>query len=485
MQEAVAVRTADRKREVLDLLSINNNTLLSDEDSFWKQVALAIGVVPTEGAVPNARRIIGHLSDWDEDYLLEDGDQLSDEAYVELLAQLNQRTNFGERPIDPEERQLEIPTDEDDEFDDATSWANTQYGVGDFLRPDAGTLLNWIYTKDLIVNPEWQRNFVWTLKKQRRFVESVLLGLPIPSLLLFENPQTNKKYVIDGRQRLETLATYCATPEERQALGFIGRRFRTFPKTEPLWREGQPLYDAAGKFFDKLPDVHRRKLKSAPFTVFTFRGLQSRSLYQVFQRYNTGAEKLKAAEIRNAIYQDSKLHRMLWRIAGEAPDRVPYSSEEEQYMAETLKGIMRTKTARYGVYDFIGRVLAFTYTNNGKTVAGATNDFMEDHEDKDLDEIRDRFFEAMRTTLRWYQYPLTTPAQNGKFHAFLGTIQLVTAHKALTLIEQKAIHDEAVAGVISKEWSSFAEETLEMKQNSSNFWQRQRDWMRRLELGAG
>ncbi len=482
MQGTVTVQRVDRIKEVLDLLSIHDDALLRDEDSFWQRVALAIGVAPAEGAIPSARRVLEHLSDWDDDYLFEDGERLSDEAYGELLAQLNQRTNFGERPIQPDERQIELPTDEDD---DDTSLANVLYGVGDFRQPDTSTLLKWIYSKDLVVNPEWQRNFVWPLKKQRRFIESVLLGLPIPSVLLFESPQTNKKYVIDGRQRLETLATYCATPEERQALGFIGRHFKTFPKNEPYWREGQPLHEAAGKFFDKLPDLHKRKLMDAPFTVFTFRGLQPRSLYQIFQRYNTGAEKLKAAEIRNAVYQDSKLHRMLWRIAGEAPDRMPYSSEEEQYMAETLKGIMRTKTARYGVYDFIGRALAFTYTDDGKTVAGATNDFMEDYEDKDLDEIRDRFFEAMRTTLRWYQYPLTTPAQNGKFHAFLGTIQLVTAHKALTLIEQKAIHDEAVAGVISKEWSSFAEATLDMKQNSSNFWQRQRDWMRRLELGVG
>ena len=471
-------RRADTMNEILDLLSINDHQLVQDQDGFWEQVALALGIPPLEDALSTARSLIEHLSDWDEDYLLEDGAALSDEAYLELLAQINHRTNFGERPIALEERQLEMPTDEED---DDTIWTQVQFGVGGFLQPDADTLLKWIYNNDLIVNPEWQRNFVWPLKKQRRFIESVLMGLPIPSLLLFENPKTNKRYVIDGRQRLETLATFCATPQQRETLGFIGRRFRTFPKNEPMWQEGQLLHDAAGKYYDKLPEVHQRRLNTASFTVFTFRGLQPRSLYQVFQRYNTGAEKLRAAEIRNAVYQDSQLHRMLWRMAGEAPDRIRYDSDREQYVAETLRGIMRTKTARYGVYDFIGRVMAFTYLDNGKTVAAATNDFMDQYEENNLNELSERFFEAVEASLRWYQYPLTTPEQNGKFHAFLGTIQLATTHHVLDLIKERRITDQEVASAINERWQSFAEETLDMKQNSSNFWQRQRDWLRMLQ----
>lgn len=480
-QPALPVDTA---KEVLNLLSINNDGLLSDQKRFWEQVALALGVPLGEDMIANARSVINDSSEWDDDYLLEDGTALSDEAYLELLAILNRLTNYGERSHEPAARDIELPTYEDDEVDDSTSWAAGQYGVGDFLRPDADTLLRWIYNKDLIVNPQWQRNFVWPLKKQRRFIESVLIGLPIPSLLLFEEPDTNKKYVIDGRQRLETLATFCANPEEREALGFLGRRFRTFSKNEALWRSGEVLHDAASKFFDKLPDIHKRKLRSAPFTVFMFRGLQPRDLYRVFQRYNTGAEKLRAAEIRNAVYQDTKLHRLLWRLAGESPDRVPYHDEDERYFAETLKGIMRTKTARYGVYDFIGRVLAFTYLDNGKTVAVATNDFMDLWEDRDLDSIRDRLLRAFQATVDWYQYPLTTPEFDGRFHAFLGTVQMATSHHALDLIEKGDITEGEVATVVRTQWARFAEDTLEMKQNSSNFWQRQRDWMTKIEAGA-
>ena len=217
-------------RETLNLLSINDEQLLSNDYAFWRSVAIVIGVQPTNLLLETARAVLDSLSDWDEDYLSEDGDNLSDEAYSDLLAILNERTMNGARPWRPRDEQLELTPDEDDE-DGTHSW---EYGVGQQAQPDIRTVLGMLFDKELIVNPEWQRNFVWPIKKQRRFIESILLGLPIPSLLLFENVHTGTKYVIDGRQRLETLARYCATADQRQGLPFLGKRFRTFSAQKPL-----------------------------------------------------------------------------------------------------------------------------------------------------------------------------------------------------------------------------------------------------------
>ena len=175
-------------------------------------------------------------------------------------------------PGRPRDEQLEHTPDEDDE-DGASSW---EYGVGQQAQPDTRTVLGMMFDKELVVNPEWQRNFVWPIKKQRRFIESILLGLPIPSLLLFEDIHTGTKYVIDGRQRLETLARYCATADQRQGLPFLGKRFRTFSAKEPNWREGQDLHDAANKYYEHLPPLHRRRVDRAVLTVFTFRSLEPR-----------------------------------------------------------------------------------------------------------------------------------------------------------------------------------------------------------------
>ena len=467
-------------RETLNLLSINDEQLLSNDYAFWRCVAIVIGVQPTNLLVETARAVLDSLSDWDEDYLSEEGDNLSDEAYSDLLAILNERTMNGARHWGPRDEQLELAPDEDDE-DGVRNW---EYGVGQQAQPDIRTVLGMMFDKELVVNPEWQRNFVWPIKKQRRFIESILLGLPIPSLLLFEDIHTGTKYVIDGRQRLETLARYCATADQRQELPFLGKRFKTFSVKEPNWREGQDLHNAANKYYEQLPSLHRRRIDRAVLTMFTFRSLEPRQLYQIFQRYNTGADKLRAAEIRNAVYQASPLHQLLWRMAGESPDRMPYLHTEEEYVAGTLRNIMQNKTARYGAYDFIGRVMAFTHLDNGKTVAAVTNDFMDQFEDRDNEPLRQAFLRAFDKVMDWYAFPLSTPVQNGNFHGFIGTIQLATTHYALKAIDAGLLSDSQVRDVIASGWMTFAQETLEMKQNSGIFWQRQKDWWEQIQSMA-
>ena len=473
---------AGTMREILDLLSINNDQLIGDLASFWREVALVVGAQPEQGLIDSGRAVLDLLSNWDEDFLSENGAELADAAYTDLLSAINERTNFGAQPWGEIDQQVELDVEEDD--DDSTEWTAFSVGVGQQAQPDVKTLLGYVYENQLVVNPEWQRNFVWNLKKQRRFIESILMGLPIPSLLMFEDPETNQRFVIDGRQRLETLARYCAIPEQRKNLPFLGKRFKTFSPAEPSWRPGQALNTSANKYYDQLPAASKIKIDQTPVTVFTFKALQPRQLYQIFQRYNTGGEKLRAAEIRNAVYQAKNLHKMLWRLCGESPDKLPYVDEDERYVAETLRNVMRNKTARYGTYDFVGRVMAFAHLDNGKTVATATNDFMDQFEGEDHEAIRREFIQAFLKVLDWYPFPLCTPSQDGKFHSFLATIQLVTAHQALKAIADGTLSENQVESAISGGWFSFAEATLDMKQNSGAFWQRQKDWWNQIKSTA-
>lgn len=53
--------------------------------------------------------------------------------------------------------------------------------------------------------PSFQRGFVWNLKQSSRFIESLLLGLPVPGIFLSKDPDTQQLLVVDGQQRLRTL----------------------------------------------------------------------------------------------------------------------------------------------------------------------------------------------------------------------------------------------------------------------------------------
>src|SRR5687767_14799498 len=56
-----------------------------------------------------------------------------------------------------------------------------------------------------ITVPTFQRGFVWNFRQASRFIESLLLGLPVPGIFLSKEPDTQKLLVIDGNQRLHTL----------------------------------------------------------------------------------------------------------------------------------------------------------------------------------------------------------------------------------------------------------------------------------------
>src|SRR5439155_24071146 len=53
--------------------------------------------------------------------------------------------------------------------------------------------------------PRFQREFVWPVTQSSKFIESLLLGLPVPAIFLSKDPETQKLLVIDGQQRLKSL----------------------------------------------------------------------------------------------------------------------------------------------------------------------------------------------------------------------------------------------------------------------------------------
>ncbi|MFP3454440.1 DUF262 domain-containing protein, partial [Bacillus sp. SIMBA_154] len=70
----------------------------------------------------------------------------------------------------------------------------------------------------IFVPPEYQRQFVWGLERQSQLIESAFLGIPIQSLFMATNPDSTWE-VVDGVQRIGTLAHFVGTPELLKAIG--------------------------------------------------------------------------------------------------------------------------------------------------------------------------------------------------------------------------------------------------------------------------
>lgn len=98
------------------------------------------------------------------------------------------------------EDDVKLQDDLGDEEQIPFKYSITSYGA-DFLIDGIVRRLE----DDSILIPSFQRGFVWSLPKASRFIESLLLGLPVPGIFLSKDSETQALIVIDGQQRLKTL----------------------------------------------------------------------------------------------------------------------------------------------------------------------------------------------------------------------------------------------------------------------------------------
>ena len=148
--------------------------------------------------------------------------------------------------------------------------------------------------------PKFQREFVWDVKEASRFVESLLLGLPVPSIFLSKEPDTGKLLVVDGQQRLLSLRNFYQDIWEP-----TGKEFRL--------KGVQPEFE--GRTYSELREENRRHLDDAILHAIVFKqdepSEDESSVYEVFQRLNTGGKKLTPQEIRSAVHHSGQIRDLL------------------------------------------------------------------------------------------------------------------------------------------------------------------------------
>lgn len=147
--------------------------------------------------------------------------------------------------------------------------------------------------KELNISPEFQRLFQWSEGARSRFIESLLLEMPVPPIYVIE--QDDGKYVlIDGLQRI---SSYLHMRGELDA-----------PHLDPAVQVGQKLKltdcdivkELNGRTFDDLGTALQIRLKRAFVNVKVVRkGSDPRFQYYMFKRLNTGGERLSEQQIRN------------------------------------------------------------------------------------------------------------------------------------------------------------------------------------------
>jgi len=509
----------DQALDILEFLSISDSRLLDDTSEFWRRVSLSLKVNPKYSEIENAKACVEQTGGvWEDDYVI-DGQLDKDAVFSELLSSLADLTSEELDELLKGERQSEFPIDDDTDLGNAGLKHTTIVRrVGDIVNDIMGGLIR--------LNPKWQRQFVWPTKKSQRYIESLLLDIPTPSILLYHQGEgtlgmPSYQTVVDGRQRLETLLRFISTAEQLKQIGFTNRRFKT-PKSGDndfkSFNLGGDLYEYSDKYYVALDQAVQDNFKAREIPVTGIRAKDRKMLYHIFGRYNTGSEKLNPAEVRNAVYQEVPIHNTLWELARES--HTSTEDGEEASGIEQLKLIMGKKK-RYGTYDFIGRVMAFTYLNisdsDAKPSANeGTRQFYDNFETLHGDhaKLRRDFIQAFYKVVDWYpvEYTFVKPPStvseslNSRFHSWAATVQMSTAHHLRIDIENKLLDENKLVAAIESEWSRFAgidpverrtymEDEVggedlpeaglfQSRQNATNFWRSQQEWLQLIRTKA-
>lgn len=152
-------------------------------------------------------------------------------------------------------------------------------------------LFRMISEKQLDLQPDFQRNYVWTNKKASKFIESLLLGIPIPTIFLSEDNAEDAIYeVVDGQQRLTSIKRFF--DDELKLTGLV------------------TLSDFNNKKFKDLDEKYQRLLKnSRTLSVVIIKNESDPTIkFDIFQRINEGAIKLSSQELRNVVYRGKMIN---------------------------------------------------------------------------------------------------------------------------------------------------------------------------------
>jgi Protein of unknown function DUF262 len=170
--------------------------------------------------------------------------------------------------------------------------------VSDGYEMSVGEIINLYRDNELIIHPEYQRLFRWGSSKKTRFIESLLLGIPIPPIFVFQN-EKGVWELIDGLQRLSTIFEFVGILKSRDGDGakidpatLEGTKFLP-DLTDKTWETRKGGTEGIGKtaqLYIKRSRIRVEILKKES---------DPSAKYELFQRLNTGGAILTEQEVRN------------------------------------------------------------------------------------------------------------------------------------------------------------------------------------------
>lgn len=178
-----------------------------------------------------------------------------------------------------------------------------------------------IKDKTLILQPDFQRKFVWTPTHKEAFIETILKGLPFPEIYTAQSGIDIEKIetqevVVDGQQRLSTLVQYIEEPESSKIFG------KLVPKFKDLGQDSQKEFLNYNVVIRDLEDI------------------SSDLIREIFKRINQTKFNLEQVEIQNAVYDGEFISTAKEILNSVQSEHIPIFSESEMSRMSDLHFIL-------------------------------------------------------------------------------------------------------------------------------------------------
>ncbi|MFY2557979.1 DUF262 domain-containing protein [Corallococcus terminator] len=240
----------------------------------------------------------------------------------------------------------------------------------DNISMSIGELLNLYKENELDIHPEFQRVFRWDIKQKSRLIESILLGIPLPSIYVATN-KTGIWEVIDGVQRLSTIFEFMGDlqgpPDETDETDEVGNDDEITAKPALTLKATKHLTGLQGATYESLDQTLKLEFKRSRMDIKILARENGSSSapakFDLFERLNTYGTPLAPQELRNCILVslNPTFYRWLKRLASDKHFRectqLPEQQLDERYDMDlalrfiTLKNIEPQKIG--DVHDFL------------------------------------------------------------------------------------------------------------------------------------
>lgn len=216
-----------------------------------------------------------------------------------------------------EEKEIEEKMEEMqdyEQFENEEGYKLNRYEITTYVtQRSVESLIKWVDKRKIII-PDFQRDYVWPISSASKLIDSVLLNLPIPNIFLYKLYIGAEEvyYVVDGFQRIQTLKYFKENKWSQQSDIKEGQE----QITQEQYHDFKIKYKTSewhGKTYETLASEDRFNFDeySVNLTIFEQNNPKNKnSMFEVFERINTGSDRLSEQEIRNAIYPGEFLKKI-------------------------------------------------------------------------------------------------------------------------------------------------------------------------------